>query len=131
MASGDQASGKLLPMSAEEVNPPAGKEVRASWPSSTMEDAQVVNQFAISNDVPTMTGAVDGGIYLTFGHVSQPVLTDERAVREFLADTRPVELDIRKLGTFYLSNRRARDLVEVLHRHLEAQEALPTATPLQ
>jgi len=91
----------------------------------------VVNQFAISNDVPTMTGAVDGGIYLTFGHVSQPVLTDERAVREFLADTRPVELDIRKLGTFYLSNRRARDLVEVLHRHLEAQEALPTATPLQ
>jgi hypothetical protein len=107
-------------MSTENVTPPGGKEVRVVWPADTLSEPQVVNQFVISNDLPSMSGGLDGGIYLTFGHVSQPVLVDQRAVQKMIADKQPLDLDIQKLGTFYLSHNRARDLLEVLKAHLGA-----------
>jgi hypothetical protein len=98
-----------------------GKEiqVKAAWPEDLGADVQVANQIAISSEIPTMHGKFDGGVYLTLGHLRQPLIQDPAQLAQLAQSETPLEVPIRSLGSFYLSTERARDLVSVLTKHLD------------
>ncbi len=98
-------------MTAPETGP--GLQVQAIWPEGLSEGAQVVNQFALTDDP-----AGPGAVYLMFGHLAAPVwLSQEHAEQRLKQLGGAVTIGPR--GAFYMTRANAERLRDILDSHLK------------
>ncbi len=90
--------------------------VQAIWPEGLSEGAQVVNQFAATDDP-----AGPGAMYLLFGHLAAPVwLSQDHAEQRLKQLGGAVTISPR--GAFYMTRGNAERLRDMLNTHLEKEQ---------
>jgi hypothetical protein len=86
--------------------------VQAVWPEGLTGAAQVVNQFAISDDASGL-----GAVYLMLGHLSPPIfVSPEQAEQRLKQQGNAVPIAAR--GAFYMTMANAERLRDLLTDHL-------------
>ncbi|MFD6094519.1 hypothetical protein ACFWGN_20600 [Oerskovia sp. NPDC060338] len=101
----------------ETLPPDQGFLVRTVWEEGLLDDAQFVNQFAVTQAPSVSPEEDDGGFYLAFGHVGPPMLLTPEDTKAFF-EGGPRELKVKSYGAYYLSESRAKQLVQVLAEQL-------------
>jgi hypothetical protein len=87
-------------------------QVQAVWPEGLPGAAQVVNQFAISDDA-----SGPGAVYLMFGHLGAPIfVSQEQAEQRLKQQGNAVPITPR--GAFYMTMANAEKLRDLLTEHL-------------
>lgn len=90
-----------------------GLQVRAIWPEGLSESAQVVNQFALTDDP-----AGPGAVYLLFGHLAAPVWLSQDHAKQRLRQLGGA-VTIGSRGAFYMTRGNAERLRDALDTHLK------------
>lgn len=100
---------------------PTQIQIQAQWILDQMNVPAAVNQMLIQEGAPVADGAPSDGVYLTFGHLNPPVITNltTEIEREALAAT---VFPVVPVSRFLLSRDRLKSFHVIIGQYLEASE---------
>jgi hypothetical protein len=88
--------------------------LRTEWKAATADDASPVNQVLIQQGFPIGQGGVPDGVYLTFGHVSPPLINPQATPEEVVQFAKDNVLQVRTIAQLYMSIDRLKELEGIL-----------------